>query len=83
MNSIFFGYAEIAKLIIEKDIDINAKDNDDITALWIVATNGNTEIVKLFLEKGADVNVKNKNGETALSAAKKLLNGILKRIQNQ
>lgn len=57
--------AEIATLLINKGIDVNAKKKDGVTALMIAASAGITEIVRLLIEKGADINAKTNDGLTA------------------
>jgi ankyrin repeat protein len=50
--------------------DVNAKSNEDISALTLATLNDHTDIVKLLLDKGADVNGKyTENGVTALIVA--------------
>ncbi|MCD4784005.1 MAG: ankyrin repeat domain-containing protein [Candidatus Eremiobacteraeota bacterium] len=59
---------EIAKLLISKGADVNAKDNMKmgLTPLHITAYKGNTDIAKLLIDKGADVNAKDNGGMTPL-----------------
>lgn len=45
---------QIAKLLIENGIDLNAKDNSGGTALNYAITNDKYEIVIYILEKGLD-----------------------------
>ena len=59
----------LAKLLIERDADVNAKSKSGRTVLMYVAETGSVDIVKLLIEKGADVNVKSKSGRTALMFA--------------
>jgi len=54
------------KTLLEKGTDVNAKDADGVTVLWMAAQNGHTEIVKVLLDKGADVNKRRTDGVTAL-----------------
>jgi len=63
------GDVEAAKWLIENGADINAKNNNDYTALINAAINGYTAIVELLIENGADINAKNNNGNTALTLA--------------
>jgi len=64
------GDAEIAKLLIEKGADVNAKDQDDKTPLHSASENGHLKVVDLLIKEGADVNVENKVlGETPLNFA--------------
>jgi uncharacterized protein len=54
--------------------DINTKDKDGVTALWIASQQGHADVVKLLLSKGAEVNVRrNEDGITAVYIAS--LNG--------
>jgi len=47
---------ELAKLLIDRDANVNVQDNYGNTPLSMAAEKGNKEIVKLLIEKGADVN---------------------------
>jgi ankyrin repeat protein len=51
--------------------DINAKDDNNNTALYYSVANGLTYIAKFLLEHGADVNIRNSNNYTALIKAAK------------
>lgn len=55
--SIDLGHFDIVKIVIANEADINAKDNDDLTALILAAEKGHPNIVKLLIEAGADVDV--------------------------
>ena len=79
---------DIIKTLIDKGADVNAKNNNGETALFLVARQrrvfstpdinktivGNT--IKLLIDKGADVNATNNNGETALMVAASKYNYI-------
>ncbi|MCI5135518.1 MAG: hypothetical protein D3920_10705 [Candidatus Electrothrix sp. AW2] len=65
------GYNEIAKILISKGADVNAKTEDETSVLMLASQNGQTKVVKALLEKGARVNEKNKDGMTPLLFASK------------
>ncbi|MHC4435311.1 MAG: ankyrin repeat domain-containing protein, partial [Planctomycetota bacterium] len=50
--------------------DLNAKDSQGRTALYLAAERGNKELLELLIKKGADVNVATMRGENAFSLAK-------------
>jgi ankyrin repeat protein len=47
------GYTEIVKLMIDSNADVNAKNNDGLTALMIAKEENNTEIIRLLTKVGA------------------------------
>ena len=60
---------EIAKFLIEKGADVNAKSRDGSTPLHSAAFLGRAEIAELLIQKGADVNPKNYRSETPLDVS--------------
>ncbi len=61
---------EIAKLLIAKGADVNAKSSDyDKTPLHLAMIEDNMEIVELLIAKGADVNAKTTSDLTPLHIA--------------
>ena len=50
------GHIEICKIILDKIVDKNPKDNSDWTPLHKAAGNGHVEVCKLILERVADKN---------------------------
>ena len=61
--------AEIAKFLIEKGADVNAKSRDGSTPLHSAAFLGRAEIAELLIQKGANINPKNYEGETLLDVS--------------
>jgi serine/threonine-protein phosphatase 6 regulatory ankyrin repeat subunit B len=56
-------------LLKSKEVDVNEKDWDDLTALITASSAGHIDIIKLLIKKGADVNASDKDGITALMEA--------------
>ena len=63
------GQAEIVKLLLDWEADVNAKGNKGETALAQSSYAGWPQVVKLLLEGKADVNAETKNGATPLMLA--------------
>lgn len=61
-------------------LDINAQNDDGLTALHLAATNGNVDAVKDLIEAGADINAQNNEGCIALHLA--AANGHVEAIEN-
>eukprot|EP00913_Durusdinium_trenchii_P008942 g8408.t1 len=59
-------HTAIARLLIMKHADIEARDANDRTPLMIAAATGNVEAVKLLIARGADVNAHSDDSWTAL-----------------
>ena len=60
---------DIIEFLINKKIDVNAKDTNGNTALIKACTHNEPKVIELLLKAGAKVNEKNNNGDTALSTA--------------
>ena len=61
----FWNRPAIAKLLIESGAEVNARTEDEITALHRAARLGNVKIVKLLLDSGADPELATTRGQTA------------------
>lgn len=60
---------DLARELIDKGADVNAKSKDGVTALMIAAGHNNAPIIGLLVGAGVDPNVKNAQGKTALDIA--------------
>ncbi|KAH9056407.1 ankyrin repeat-containing domain protein [Lactarius vividus] len=56
----------VAKLFLERGVDVNAQDKDHNSPLHSASYNGNLEIARVLLEYGAKASAKNDRGETPL-----------------
>jgi ankyrin repeat protein len=56
----------IAQLLLQRGLDVHAKDNDHVTPLHLAAFNGMLEIAKVLLDHGANANAEDKQGITPL-----------------
>ncbi len=61
---------DICRMLIERGIDANAKQEGGFTPLQAAAQNGQLELVELLLGHGADASAKNDKGQTALDIAR-------------
>lgn len=64
---------QLCSYLISKDVDVNAKDIQEKTALHYAIQEHRLETTKLLLDKGADPFSKSQNGDDALTTA--CLNG--------
>jgi len=60
---------QVQSFLKSKEVDVNERDWDDLTALITAASAGHLEIVKILLKAGADVDSSDKDGITALMEA--------------
>jgi ankyrin repeat protein len=66
----YYGHCTLAKLLLEKGADIEAKDQSGRTPLLWAAAQGHKALAQLLLEKGADIEAKeNGSGRTPLLLA--------------
>ncbi len=56
--------------LLDKGVDVNAKDNESMTALMAASEGGHEEVVKLLARNGAALNAKGPNGATAMEMAR-------------
>jgi ankyrin repeat protein len=64
------GQLEIARLLIARGANVNARAAGDFTPLHESAASGRMEFAKLLLENGADVNARTADGKTPLDYAR-------------
>ncbi|WP_339045351.1 ankyrin repeat domain-containing protein [Candidatus Mesenet endosymbiont of Agriotes lineatus] len=57
------------KLLISKGADVNAKDKNGHTPLYVAIYKNNVDIAKLLISNGADINAKDNSGNTLLQVA--------------
>jgi ankyrin repeat protein len=65
MEAAWGGQEETAQVLLDLGADINAVDDDGMTALIRAARCGHETLVKMLLSRGADPTVKDKKGWTA------------------
>jgi ankyrin repeat protein len=53
---------DLVELLLNKGAEVNAKDPDGKTPLWIATENGRKGIIQLLLDHGAEVDAKARNG---------------------
>jgi ankyrin repeat protein len=66
----FWGRPQIAKLLVERGANVNAKTDQGVVPLHEAARMNQMEIAQLLLKHGANINATNDNGETPLDWAK-------------
>ena len=60
MLACFFGHKNVVKLLLDNSdkIDLNARDNDGVTAYMKACTKGHKDVVKLLLKYPKVVDIK-------------------------
>ncbi len=64
-----FQHLDIAALLIEYGVEVNACDKWGFTPLHEAAQKGRTQICSLLLNHGADAAIRNQEGHTPLDVA--------------
>lgn len=59
-------FTELVQLLIAKGADVNAKNNEGITALLAAVMANNIDAIKLLIDNGADITARDNNGLSAL-----------------
>lgn len=64
------GHEEVARLLIEKGADVDARSPNQTTPMMMAAWRGHIHTVKVLLDAGADATLKNERGMTAIDFAR-------------
>ncbi len=75
----FWGYTEIVELLINNEVDVNAKDDYGCTALHDAAEYSHLEITKMLIGRGPDMNALDNNGDTPLDLASGKIADLLRK----
>lgn len=59
----------MARLLIERGAQVDARDEDEDTPLHMVAWKNSVDVAKLLIEYGADLNAKDESGRTPADTA--------------
>jgi ankyrin repeat protein len=51
------GHPDIALLLLERGADMESRDREDQTALYVASSRGYAEVVRSLIDRGADLNV--------------------------
>ena len=62
----FWGYTEIVELLINNEVDVNAKDKYGCTPLHDAAEYSHLEIAEMLINRAPDMNALDNNGDTPL-----------------
>jgi ankyrin repeat protein len=60
---------EIARMLIDRGADVNAKSSKGVTPLMVAAAHDNPPVIGVLVQAGADVTAKARDGKTALEIA--------------
>jgi hypothetical protein len=67
--AVFNGHLELARDLIGRGAEVNARSPNGSTPLMLAAREGREELAKVLLESGADTKAKNDWGDSALTMA--------------
>ena len=65
----FWGYTEVVELLINNEVDVNAKDKYGCTPLHDAAEYSHLEIAEMLINRAPDMNALDINGDTPLDLA--------------
>ena len=63
------GHAEVARLLIEHNADMEAQDDNRFTSLLLASGGGHVEVARALLDRGADMEAQNDDKRTPLLLA--------------
>ena len=65
----FWGYTEVVELLINNEVDVNAKDKYGCTPLHDAAEYSHLEIAEMLINRAPDMNALDNNGDTPFDLA--------------
>ena len=65
----FWGYTEVVELLINNEVDVNAKDKYGCTPLHDAAEYSHLEIAEMLINRAPDMNALDNNDDTPLDLA--------------
>ena len=63
------GHLPVVRQLLKYDADVNARDKDGRTAIWLAAFFGHEDVVRLLAQAPAQIDAADDNGATPLMAA--------------
>jgi len=63
------GYADVARCLLERKIDIDERDGEGQTALHYAAACGHVDMIRVLLDHGADISIQDSDGLKAKECA--------------
>ncbi len=69
MYACFFGYKEVAQILIEHNANYNYIDDEGYTPFLSIVMRGHINMLDMFIEKGVDIHKKINTGQNAISLA--------------
>jgi ankyrin repeat protein len=63
------GHINVARVLLEHGVDVNARDRNRFTSLHLASKEGHTDVAQFLLEHGVDVNAWGNLRSTALHLA--------------